>query len=452
MQEADIQRRLDAHFGSGTVRIRYNTFVSIHKPAVFVHATEGEWTTTAGGPIYAGKGHPNLKGKKISYSKTQSAEAIQARVMKAHDNLVVLDQNTYTNITSKAKFIDKEYGEWWALPSNVVKGSGHPQRAITSNSKYDYGGVTLREWCLANDIDYHSAASVFRNLGSSHFESWLESYTTRRTQLEIFASSVIGVPVFDRGAGVYRYRPDFQLSESLFMNVDGLYWHSFDGVESNRPGMGKIYHNQMRIDYESHGKRILQFYSDEMYTHPEKIKSMVNHLRGRSGTRIHARECEVKGMSGSHVQTFLNQTHLMGSLHHKQNLCLVMGDTILGCATYSIRGLRMNISRMSFALGVSISGGSSRLLRHLQQIATQKGCTRMDYWVDLRYGVGHHLLQQGFSHARDTIGWCWTDGKRRYNRLHCRAGDGMTENEAASAKKLLRIFDAGQRLYIKDIT
>jgi len=44
----------------------------------------------------------------------------------------VLDESTYTNASTKAKFIDKEFGDYWVRPSALLFGSviGHPKRRI----------------------------------------------------------------------------------------------------------------------------------------------------------------------------------------------------------------------------------------------------------------------------------------------------------------------------------
>jgi hypothetical protein len=44
----------------------------------------------------------------------------------------VLDESTYTNASTKAKFIDKIHGAYWVRPAAILFGSviGHPNRRI----------------------------------------------------------------------------------------------------------------------------------------------------------------------------------------------------------------------------------------------------------------------------------------------------------------------------------
>ena|ERR1017187_2631428 len=48
---------------------------------------------------------------------------------------VTIDLSSYVDTHTKARFIDAEYGEFWALPTNVTdKYSGHPQRGMKKSA------------------------------------------------------------------------------------------------------------------------------------------------------------------------------------------------------------------------------------------------------------------------------------------------------------------------------
>ena len=61
---------------------------------------------------------------------------IHINLLKIHGDLVTIDSSTYKNATTKARFIDKEYGEWWALPSRVLRGSRHTNNSTKVNGNY----------------------------------------------------------------------------------------------------------------------------------------------------------------------------------------------------------------------------------------------------------------------------------------------------------------------------
>ena len=41
--------------------------------------------------------------------------------------VLTLDISTYVNVRTKCRFIDKDHGEWWSKPNNVLNGHGHPK-------------------------------------------------------------------------------------------------------------------------------------------------------------------------------------------------------------------------------------------------------------------------------------------------------------------------------------
>lgn len=86
---------------------------------------------------------------------------------------------------------------------------------------------------------------------------------------------------------------------------------------------------------------------------------------------------------------------------------------------------------------VLVVGGLSRLLNHVTSTFRE---STIHYWVDLRYGDGHSLHQLGFNHERDINSFEWTDYIFRYHRLYSR--NNRTD-------RMSRIFDAGQRLFIR---
>jgi len=69
-------------------------------------------------------------------SKKITIEEIQKRILKIHGNTIVLDIDTYVDTHTRARFIDRECGEWWAIPKNVYGlKNGHPNKRAKKISK-----------------------------------------------------------------------------------------------------------------------------------------------------------------------------------------------------------------------------------------------------------------------------------------------------------------------------
>lgn len=59
-----------------------------------------------------------------------SLDEVSARVRELWDGVATLDESTFVDLRTPARFIDRDYGEWWAKPFHLMKGTGrHPIRA-----------------------------------------------------------------------------------------------------------------------------------------------------------------------------------------------------------------------------------------------------------------------------------------------------------------------------------
>jgi hypothetical protein len=64
-----------------------------------------------------------------AHNKVSIVEVGQ-RLCRVHGERVVLDATTYINMGTKARFIDVDYGEWWAVVGSVLNGHGNPKRGV----------------------------------------------------------------------------------------------------------------------------------------------------------------------------------------------------------------------------------------------------------------------------------------------------------------------------------
>ncbi len=62
-------------------------------------------------------------------------EEAKCRLLKIHQGRVHLKDETFVNSTSYASFVDVDFGEWQAMPYSVLNGRGHPQRGTESTAR-----------------------------------------------------------------------------------------------------------------------------------------------------------------------------------------------------------------------------------------------------------------------------------------------------------------------------
>lgn len=264
------------------------------------------------------------------------------------------------------------------------------------------------------------------------------------TALEKAVALALNLVPYKKSLKDPRRYPDFHIKDAIYLDIDGLYWHS-DPVKKD-----KNYHFNKRLDYENKNFRLIQIREDEFIKRPKVVNSIVNNVRGLS-KKINARSCQIKDISWKDAEEFLDQNHLqgVGAKSHCHGLFLNDILVMLICIRTNKDGLE--ISRLCTLVDHQVVGGFSKLLSYVEKEYNPKAIIS---WCDLRYATGKGYEAVGFKKVKETLGWRWTDFYKTYNRRTCRANMNerkLSEKEYACEFGLVRIYDAGQRLYMKTI-
>lgn len=380
---------------------------------------------------------PDIKEK--AFEKTRGTNLQKYGHVSSLGNKIVKEKAKKTNI--------ERYGVSNPIHNQDIKDKVRNTN-ISNNKWFQIDGLETNELEEKFGLSHSYVCKTISNnkdLSDSDILKILEESKSRGfNSLEQTMAKSINLPFFNKMVNLQniRYKPDFKLNEDVYLNVDGLYWHS----EQYR---GKNYHFDMRECFEKNGKRLLQFREDEVNTKLPIITSMVNNLLGRN-EKIYARKCTIDRVKPKEAREFLEQNHIMGGLKAK-SIGLFYQDSLVMVASYKIyKKSVLKIERLCSKLNTSVVGGFSKLLKKL----ITNSIKEIHYWVDLRYGTGNFLLNCGFEKSHETIGWKWTDLISTYNRRLCRANMDerkLKEREHAVEKGLIRIYDAGQRLYLRKV-
>ena len=107
------------------------------------------------------------KTNKLKYTP----EEINSKLPKG----ICLDLLSYKGIAKKARFIDEKYGEWWALPDNVLRGQGHP---MGKNSKIalsiDEVKLRLPKELKLDESTYIKTGQKARFIDEKYGEWWVK--------------------------------------------------------------------------------------------------------------------------------------------------------------------------------------------------------------------------------------------------------------------------------------
>ena len=298
-----------------------------------------------------------------------------------------------------------------------------------------------------DSISYNSSKRIWWRCNKGHeWDTRVYNRTINHTNcpachvssLEDFIATKLALIKYDKPCLINAsYKPDFQLTENLYLNVDGLYWHCEKKRESN-------YHLKMREAFETEGKRIIQFYEDEVYQKWDIVRSIINNILGNSSIKLNARECVLSKINKEQAFSFLNENHLMGYYIISNYYGLIYNNKLV--SLIAIRKIKegIEITRFCNRIGANVIGGFSKLLSHVIKLYNPQNIVS---FADLRYATGRLYEKIGFKLISISQGWSWTDTHKRFNRLTCRASTSKTERENAIEKGLFKIYDAGQAKY-----
>jgi len=92
--------------------------------------------------IFNGHGH-KLRGIAKYANKCRSTVSyVENKLYGVWKNQIKIDGSTYISSSQKARFIDKKFGEFWALPNNVIsKKSGHPLNSANRSRQ-----TSMKNW------------------------------------------------------------------------------------------------------------------------------------------------------------------------------------------------------------------------------------------------------------------------------------------------------------------
>ncbi len=311
-------------------------------------------------------------------------------------------------------------------PISGIKAS---ELAPSSGKKVDFVCPDCNKVYLAKIHDRTSKGSGCPSCALSH------------TKLEKYTEGLLGQIKYDKyifGArSPLPYRPDIKLSDTVYLNSDGLYRHA-------EPSRDRQYHIKMRENFEKHGLRLLQFYEDEIYQKPEIIKSMVNAILGGINVKLMARKCKMIVVESDVAQVFLRNNHLIGENRRSRFVGLTYNGELVSVMGYRIHDDHIEIVRSSSLLNTVVRGSFQKLISELQRHHSD---LKIRTLVDLRYAKGHSLIVAGFKHIKTSLGYQYTNGKIRKDKRKFRVPAGVNEREEAAKKGWYRIYDAGKAVY-----
>jgi len=213
------------------------------------------------------------------------------------------------------------------------------------------------------------------------------------------------------------------------------------------------YFQQLSMDYEARGVRLIHLWEDVWNTQQALVKMRIEALFGRSD-RVFARHTAVQRIDKPLLQHFMQHNHLHGSPQARYKYGLFYRDTLLAAASFSAcrRMPRQGAWHNSYELvrfanlaSCTVVGGLSKLLA--QFIREVRPDDIMTY-ADRDWSVGKSYDTLGFTFLENTRPQAFLihpDEQVRY--YPHRLPEGMT-SDGLRQKGYFTIYNAGNKKYV----
>ena len=243
----------------------------------------------------------------------------------------------------------------------------------------------------------------------------------------------------------------------------GLHWHHEFSPE---PRLRDYHHNKCKI-LESKGIQLLTIFEDEWLTRQKQCLGHIKATLGICDKKLHGRKCIVKEVDKDVAQQFFDDYHIQG----KNSLTIITFGLFYDNELVGVMSMgrhhrqgsddkQVVLDRLCFKDGISVNGGSSKLLNACKIWAKDNGYQRIISFSDNRWSAGKVYKAMGFTmeqesgpdysyvnvnHPKERI------SKQSQQKKHTGCPADKTEVEWAHINGLARIWDCGKRRWVMEI-
>lgn len=220
------------------------------------------------------------------------------------------------------------------------------------------------------DVGHLWLSRTFRKFGITLSANNISS--VHREVMSFLTSLGIEYLCNDRTA-IYPLELDILIPGKMAIEIDGIYWHTFDEVETPKQ---KQRHLEKLQKCEDAGIQLMRFTDVEWHQHKHIIMSMIKSRLGIFERRIFARNTEVAVVEKTETQNFLSENHLLGKCGASHSLGLRHNGELVAIATFGksrfLKSADTELLRFCCAKGVQVVGALGKLLKHAQEMSIFK--------------------------------------------------------------------------------
>lgn len=412
-------------------------------------------------------------------------EIFVERGNRVHSNKYDYSEVEYINQRTKVKIICPIHGVFLQTPKNHMNGQGCPlcgaeyARNYRKNGYEDFVRESNKrfngEYAFPNIEDEyensHSKVTVihlncgtqFTKIACDHITSPLggcphcyNNISKPETEIFDFVKSIIEtddiITANDRTVLENNEIDIFIKNKNIGIELNGLYWHSELYKDKN-------YHKNKLEKCLQKDIRLMQFFEDEWNQKKEIVQSMIKNSLGQNEFKIYARKCDIREVSNSEANSFLNENHIQGQCIAKYRYGLYHNDILVSLMTFGAPRKNMNgenkdghyeMIRFCNKLNINVVGGASKLFSYfIKTIAPREVIS----YCDRRFYLGNIYNLMGFKLTHISApSYFYNIKGKRYNRFSLRKDilvskygcePQMSEHDFCSSKGWYRVYDCG---------
>jgi hypothetical protein len=211
------------------------------------------------------------------------------------------------------------------------------------------------------------------------------------------------------------------------------------------------------------GINLITLFSNEWNNSVGKVKSILRSRLGKNEIKIGARETEIKQISTSIANEFLNKYHLQGGSKQIISFGLFYNNELVAVITgnhhHRIKG-KFVLNRLCFKTNTTVIGGASKLNSALEKWAKNAAYEDIVSWSDNRWSNGSVYKALGYFLENELPpDYFYFDNRgNTYSKQSCqkkhllkKGAIGNTEWEMAQSLGYDRIWDCGKKTWVKKL-
>ena len=376
------------------------------------------------------------KCPKCSISKPITTKEFIRKAQNIHNNKYDYSKTRYINANTKLTIICPNHGEFkQKATAHINSKNGCPKCGYESmqstllystpkfiklsknihGDKYDYSKTEYEESKKKLKIVCQKHGEFYQRPNDHLNGNGCPKCAGTRLQNEIFkfVSSLSPDSKYNNRSIIKPYELDiFIPSKKIGIEVNGIYWHSFNHIETTEERNRHTNKCDLCVNYDIF---LIQINENEWRNKQKIIKSILKSKLGIIPNKIYARKCKIIKLDSQQHKKFMDQNHIQGGKGYSVAYGLSYKDELVTIMSFNKhKKYEWEITRFANKLNTMVVGGASRLFK---RFIKENNPDQILTYADRRYSNGNLYKKLGFKLDGVTKpNYCYVKRDKIYSR------------------------------------